>query len=51
MADSKRTEGERLFEQYLTSIDLPFEYEVEYAGNQRLSITESNGAASRISWK
>jgi hypothetical protein len=36
MADSKRTEGERLFEQYLTSIDLPFEYEVEYAGKSKV---------------
>lgn len=36
MTEPKRTEGERWFEQYLTAIDLPFEYEQSYAGKSKI---------------
>jgi hypothetical protein len=36
MAETKRAQGEQLFEQYLASIDLPFEYEVECEGKSKV---------------
>jgi hypothetical protein len=44
MAESRRTEGEQLFEQYLGSIGLPFEYEQDHAGKSKV-------IDYRIEWK
>jgi len=35
MADGNRTEGEKLFEQYLASQNLPFKFEAEHSGKKK----------------
>jgi hypothetical protein len=46
MSDSSRTSGEVLFEKYLNSQEIPFEFEKEHAGKQMVQLGQMSSEAS-----